>query len=226
MGTTNQLRYRTTAAARERAGPGSIGHVRLPPPAGNPSGLETDVDPVSSPTRPGNAIAPPKPRTARLEPSEPDRTIRPEKGPGTSLRPTAGSRFRGTNDGTVSLTRIRHAFGNTTRTVRSSRNTVHTWSFLNGGVATLIDRGTLSHTTFIELPLLRLGMYAVSSSESRIGGRTSADVASTFTFGKFFNKLTARGPNWTNWPTLSVRRRSVRYRPPHHPSASGHGHRP
>ncbi len=67
-------------------------------------------------------------------------------------------------------------------------------------------------------------MYAVSFSDPRTAGRTSVDSdAAKFQFGKFTPKLTARGPNWTNWCAIH---RSIRDRPPYYPQASGHGHRP
>ena len=63
-------------------------------------------------------------------------------------------------------------------------------------------------------------MYAVSESESRIGGKVSVDSASGFTFGNRKFKLTARGRNWTNW---QVPPSQLRYRPSYYPPASGHG---
>ena len=65
-------------------------------------------------------------------------------------------------------------------------------------------------------------MYAVSASESRIGGKVSVDSASGFTFGNRKFKLTARGRNWTNWQL--PHRCQLRYRPSYYPQASGHGH--
>ncbi len=65
-------------------------------------------------------------------------------------------------------------------------------------------------------------MYAVSTIDSRIGGKVSSDSAFTFTFGNRKRKLTARGHTWTNWTPTS----QLRHRPPYYPPASGHGHCP
>lgn len=62
-------------------------------------------------------------------------------------------------------------------------------------------------------------MNAVSFSDSRTAGQTSAAAVAATIFGKFTFKLTARGLpfEWlAAWRSHSS----------HHPSASGHGHRP
>jgi len=109
-------------------------------------------------------------------------------------------------------------------TTRSTSDpiSVHLYPNLSTSVGLSTGRETPSHTIFIDSPPLHVGMYAVSSSESRIGGLTSPDAASAFTFGR--NKLTARGPNRTT--RCSLGSQPIRDRPPYYPLASGHGHRP
>ncbi len=63
-------------------------------------------------------------------------------------------------------------------------------------------------------------MNAVSFSNPRTVGQTSAAAVATKIFGNFTAKLTARGlsMDWLAAPSWHSRS--------HHPSASGHGHRP
>ena len=67
-------------------------------------------------------------------------------------------------------------------------------------------------------------MHAVSFGNSRSDGLTSDDSVIASFFGKNTPKFTARGHKRTlNWLAGAG---SVWDRPPYHPSASGHGHRP
>ncbi len=69
-------------------------------------------------------------------------------------------------------------------------------------------------------------MYAVSTAETRTAGRTSFDSVAAFVLGKlgFTVPLTARGIRRPmDWLAT---RQTVRDRDSHHPSATGHGHRP
>ncbi len=87
-----------------------------------------------------------------------------------------------------------------------------------------LNRENLSHTTFIECPVVLMDMYAVSTAAARTVGRTRFDSVFIAEFGNFTSKLTAPGTNanGNDW----CANQSVRDCLSSHPQAPGYGHRP